>query len=300
MQRPMLAAAAALFALAAAPAPGTADERQACAGQIPGGAPEPDRGSPEANKQLSDELDLRCKRADGTAFYLRAYRMDTYAGFWSAYVLTKAHMQAAWHAKAPGKKVQPVELAKHPAGYKKPKASDYSNSGYSVGHLAPGKAMAWNKQAVKATYTTGNVAPQTTAFNNGLWALLEENVRAWACTYGELRVVTGVLNRHQGPNKIGDGARIWVPTHFYKALYTPQDGGHAIGFIYENDLPAGAYPSRRTANDHPARLEPGFLTLRELQGKVGLRFWPDAAEVPRDQGYDREIWPLKGPKQLSC
>jgi endonuclease G len=57
------------------------------------------------------------------------------------------------------------------------------------------------------TFFMSNMSPQAPSFNRGIWAKLEEKVRSWAVTYGEIFVVTGpVLNGEKlgtiGYNKV--------------------------------------------------------------------------------------------------
>ena len=62
---------------------------------------------------------------------------------------------------------------------------DYKSSGYRRGHLVPSADMAWNKEAMDATFLLSNVAPMRQQFNDGIWLELEHNVRDWSRKYKE-------------------------------------------------------------------------------------------------------------------
>ena len=53
--------------------------------------------------------------------------------------------------------------------------SDYSNSGYTRGHLVPAGDMSYDKQGMKECFYMSNMSPQPRVFNNGIWKELERD-----------------------------------------------------------------------------------------------------------------------------
>jgi DNA/RNA endonuclease G (NUC1) len=113
--------------------------------------------------------------------------------------------------------------------FRAPTHDDFTSSGFDRGHLAPAEAMKWDLEAYRRTFSVGNVALQASRFNRQLWNELETQMQAWACDFGTLFVVTGVVFAlEDSPThrlRRGDGEGTHIPTHFYKALYTPAHGG---------------------------------------------------------------------------
>lgn len=111
---------------------------------------------------------------------------------------------------------------------------DYKSSGYRRGHLVPAGDMAWNKEAMDATFLLSNVAPMREEFNDGIWLELENNVRDWSRKYKDITVVAGPLFT-DATNTIGAN-HILVPKYFYKAVFTMQDSvPMAIAFLFDQE-----------------------------------------------------------------
>lgn len=112
--------------------------------------------------------------------------------------------------------------------------SDYKNSGYDKGHLAPAADMTWNEQAMKESFYFSNISPQLPGFNRGIWKKLEEKVRDWAKIYEVIYVTTGPIC-DQSTQTIGDNA-VMIPTHFYKTILIYNDSiKQSIGFVFPNE-----------------------------------------------------------------
>ena len=110
-------------------------------------------------------------------------------------------------------------------------ASDYSNSGYQLGHMAPNKDFAWDEDAQHDSFSMANVAPQVAGLNTQQWEHLEETVRAWAWMRGTVTVYVGPeLGAGPRPVLQGIGAHhVAVPTAFWKIIADPRTG-EMIGF----------------------------------------------------------------------
>lgn len=96
--------------------------------------------------------------------------------------------------------------------------SDYKNSGYDRGHLAPAEDMRRDKQTESESFYLSNMAPQIGAgFNRGIWKQLETKVRKWAKQRKNIYVMAGPIYEKSGYKTIGKN-KVAVPTHFYKNL----------------------------------------------------------------------------------
>lgn len=98
--------------------------------------------------------------------------------------------------------------------------SDYKGSGYDRGHLCPAADMRQSDEAMSETFYMSNMSPQVGAFNRGVWARLEEQVRKWAVEDDTIYVATGPVF----VNNIGEigGNRVTVPGFYYKVVYSPK------------------------------------------------------------------------------
>lgn len=138
--------------------------------------------------------------------------------------------------------------------------SDYSNSGYDRGHLAPAADMGWSQTAMAESFYYSNMSPQVPAFNRGIWKKLEELVRTWASEYDAIEIVTGpVLTdglKTIGPDKVS------VPRYYYKVIldYVEPDL-KGIGFILPN-----------AGSTEP--LQHYAVTIDSVEKVTGIDFYP--------------------------
>ncbi|MDR3128800.1 MAG: DNA/RNA non-specific endonuclease [Tannerellaceae bacterium] len=116
---------------------------------------------------------------------------------------------------------------------KSAQVSDYKNSGYDRGHLAPAGDMKWSEQAMKESFYLSNICPQISDLNRGIWKTMEEECRQWAVDYGEILIVAGPVVE-EGSLRIGKN-EIIVPQRFYKVICRLSDNKyHGIAFLLEN------------------------------------------------------------------
>ncbi|MFM7566148.1 MAG: DNA/RNA non-specific endonuclease [Flavobacteriales bacterium] len=153
-------------------------------------------------------------------------------------------------------------------------ASDYANSGYDRGHLAPAADMGWSERAMSESFYYSNMSPQEPGFNRGIWKKLEEQVRAWAVTYTSVYIVTGPLLT-DGLVKIG-GNGVSVPKYYYKVIldYRGEDS-KAIGFLMPN-----AY----SASD----LASFAVPIDQVEKETGIDFFPKLPDGLEDK-VEKEV-----------
>lgn len=113
----------------------------------------------------------------------------------------------------------------------KTKSADWRNyrgSGYDRGHLCPAGDRRFSEYAYNETFYTSNISPQDRDFNAGVWNRLEQQVRHWCKTYGDLVVVTGGI-LEDDLEEIGD-EDVDVPRMFYKIVLR-KDSEAALAFL---------------------------------------------------------------------
>ena len=148
--------------------------------------------------------------------------------------------------------------------------SDYKNSGYDRGHMAPAADMKRDQQAMVECFYLSNMVPQVgKGMNQGIWKNLEEYIRKWATDRKELYIFTGpiyegAINHTIGINKVA------VPTHLYKIVYDPNKT-EAIAFIMPNEK----LDSRNMPNY--------IVTIRDVENKTGLDFLSNLDKRAQDE-----------------
>lgn len=144
--------------------------------------------------------------------------------------------------------------------------SDYSNSGFDRGHIAPNADMA-NISQQYDSFSLANIAPQSPRNNRYIWRNIESATRYLTKQYGEVYVVTGVAFTSKRVKKIGSG--VLVPSHFFKAVYIP-----AIG-------QAGVYYA---PNDESERIE--VISIDELALRSGIDVMPAIEPAAKAQAFE--------------
>ena len=166
------------------------------------------------------------------SYYSLGYNPELEVPNWVAYKLTEESLR-----------VKNVKRAKrfitdNSVKGKSARHSDYTNSGYTRGHMAPAGDMAFSKDAMQESFYMSNMAPQLRAFNNGIWRELEENVRDWAYDNDEIYVVSGPLFYSSRPQKIGQ-TRVAVPDAFFKVVLDIEGNKQkSIAFIIPHEKSA--------------------------------------------------------------
>ena len=125
---------------------------------------------------------------------------------------------------------------------------DYTNSGFSRGHLCPNADRDGNRELQLETFLTSNIVPQNQSLNGGDWSSFEDYCRSVAEKGYELYIVAGALQGAEGgmtsgddPSmkktiKTDDDREITVPSYLWKAVVAiPEDDGDDIARIEDGD-----------------------------------------------------------------
>lgn len=200
------------------------------------------------------------------------YDEETEQARWVAYELT-AEEALSTEAERTDRFLRDPHIATGSAD-----GEDYHKSGYDRGHLAPAADMRFSREAMEASFYYSNMSPQVPAFNRGIWARLEAQVRSWAIENGTLLVVTGPLfsdDRSIGPKRVA------VPSAYFKVLldYTePEIKGAAFVLSNEGSNQALSF---------------FFVSIDEVERLSGLDFFPflpDETEAALESRRDPEPW----------
>jgi len=113
------------------------------------------------------------------------------------------------------------------------KYSDYTNSGFDRGHLAPDASFDWSEESLEATYSLANIIPQTPKVNRYTWSKVEQYARDKAVELGQIDVINVVKYDENQTQYIGED-RIGVSIGFYKILLNKNESYQEC-FYYENN-----------------------------------------------------------------
>lgn len=148
-----------------------------------------------------------------------------------SYVLTADHSHA--HGSRAGMTFKVDALAPPES---QGRASDYSASGYDLGHLAPAEDFAWSAELERDTFSMANVEPQLPGLNRQGWERIEEITRAEACRHGEVWIFTGPI--YPGIGEIG-ADKLSVPRGFFKVVVDPKTSWGLAFLAPQADLAKG-------------------------------------------------------------
>ena len=180
---------------------------------------------------------------------------------WSAEHLVRANVEAAqtlarrdsFHAELSLPASDRAEL------------SDYARSGFDRGHMSPNGDMP-DRASQAESFSLANMVPQVHANNAGVWAGIEGAVRQLALDEVEIYVISGPAFIGSDIQRIG---RVLVPTHIWKAVYSPRQKR------------AGAY---LITND--ATREYSTLTIAQLEATIGINVLPGLSAKIREAGME--------------
>lgn len=201
--------------------------------------------------------EIRLKRTGYTLSYNNAYKTPN----WVAWELTRQETNGNEERK--NRFIPDPDLPEPRAEH-----SDYTNSGYDRGHMAPAADMKWSKKAMEESFYMSNICPQNQKLNRDDWNDLEETCRGWARKYGTVYIACGPIYDRESPKRIGEH-KIAVPDRFFKVvLIYNRKNPLAMGFLFENKA-------------HHQKLENYLTTVDGIEQITGLDFFsklPDSIE----------------------
>ena len=160
--------------------------------------------------------------------------------------------------------------------------SDYTNSGYDRGHMAPNYAIAtrYGVEAQEQTFLMSNIIPQNPDLNQRSWRMLEEDVAGSggiAEQVGEVWVVTGPVYSSRPKTLNG---KVQVPSACFKIVVDEHNGGYrAMAFRFPQSPGDDAQPA-------------DFLTTVDaIEAETGLDFFPGlAGEAAMESAQASGLW----------
>lgn len=171
------------------------------------------------------------------------------------------------------------------------KHNDYTNSGYTRGHLCASSDRQYSKEANQQTFYMSNISPQSGNVNQSgsAWNTGEDKVQAWGYNISRstdtLYVVKG--------GTIGEGMikgyiknEIAIPKYFFMAvLFRSGDNYKAIGF----------YMPHENLKDDPDKKDPKkyLMSIDALEQETGIDFFhnlPDNIENTVEATYNVNDW----------
>ncbi len=142
-------------------------------------------------------------------------------------------------------------------------STDYWNSGFDRGHMAPSADFKWNKKALSESYFYSNIIPQNPGLNQKTWAKLETQVREWAIDNSELIIVTGPVIKDNLPKLQQGSFKVSIPEYIYKIVldYYPPTY-KAIAFLFPN-------------KSVPYDLQKQIVPIDSIEKLTGIDFFPN-------------------------
>jgi len=158
--------------------------------------------------------------------YMLSYNTAHKTADWIAYHLTRKDM----HGNIP--RTNDFRPDPDLAADQQAQLADYDHSKYTHGQLVPAASMRWDARAMSESFLLSSTAPFSKQMYKGIWSTLEQKVRDWVNSRGELYVVTGNIYDSPEPKTIGPDY-VAVPSAFFKVIFDPVRVD-AIAFIIPN------------------------------------------------------------------
>ncbi len=257
------------------------------AGTLPSG-----KGSPVATATW---LELpQTSASDGLTFYSHNmpsggrnysfyYDEKSLLSYWVAYPLNKG-LIGSYYGRSDAWGYDPMLSSSKQqnvsGGYR-----DGNNGHYDRGHQLP-SADRQGTYAINATTFYGtNMTPQNNAFNSGIWANLEGEVRGWAGSSDTLYVVTGCVTEGASYYVYDRSNRqVTVPTAYWKAVLRYMKGSTygyngyiACAFYFDH-----VQYSRSDKASQPVDKSMA-IPVAELEKKLGCQLFVNLPKVVGDE-----------------
>ena len=221
--------------------------------------------APDGRYSLQLEIPKTIRQRDETIIthtgYTVSYNHHYKTPNWVAWELTRDETKGTESRKS---KFEPDPNLPEP----RVEHSDYTNSGYDRGHMAPAADMKWSEKAMEESFYMSNICPQNRKLNRDDWGDLEEKCREWAKKYGRVYIACGPIYDNASPKRIGKH-QVAVPDRFFKVvLIYNRKNPIAMGFLFENKA-------------HHQNLKNYMVKVDQVEEETGLDFFskvPDEVE----------------------
>lgn len=188
--------------------------------------------------------------------YTLCYSEEHEQSEWVAYELTKSELEK--NASRKNRFISDPEISTQSAH-----TSDYTNSNFDRGHLAPAADMAFSVEAMSDSFYMSNISPQSPSLNRIVWKEIEEIARSWAEKYESVYITTGPILDKTDFAKIGEN-QVSVPEYFYKILVSWDNDNNQI--LCECYLVPNFEPSNNPSDY--------LTTLSHLEEITNIDFYP--------------------------
>ncbi|MEM6802456.1 MAG: DNA/RNA non-specific endonuclease [Bacteroidota bacterium] len=155
--------------------------------------------------------------------YSLGYSYRYKAPLWVSYIISRASKNIDWERN--GDYEEDLDL---PEAHRL-QPSDFTNTGYDKGHMAPSSAIDFSAKTNRETFLMSNITLQHPQLNRQVWRALENQVQDWVQERGRVFVVTGPLYGERLSRING----IPIPRTFYKVIYSPKHV-RGIAFLFPN------------------------------------------------------------------
>ncbi|MBT5403612.1 MAG: DNA/RNA non-specific endonuclease [Crocinitomicaceae bacterium] len=155
----------------------------------------------------------------------------------------------------------------------------YDGFGYDRGHLAPSADFRWSRVALSESYYYSNMSPQFPEFNRGIWAELENQIRAYVSAHpkNQLHVVTGPIFEGEVSFIERSKNQVAIPDYFFKVILDKK----------RNSSVAFVLPHARNIH-YP--LDTYIVTVDELEKRTGYDFFPNIENDSCEAVVDARAW----------
>lgn len=158
--------------------------------------------------------------------------------------------------------------------------SDYRNSGWDRGHMAPAGDMKWDKQTMEESFYMTNIVPQNQSLNRSSWNKLEQKCRTRATNDSAIYIICGPIPGEQPLAHIGIN-QVEVPARLFKVILSPYaNPPRGIGFIFNN------------TEDHGG-MQQCAVSIDEVERVTGYDFFsalPDSIEADLESQCNFNLW----------
>ncbi len=240
-----------------------------------------EKAEPEVVPDEAEVPQSRVKTEEGLIIeyegFTVSYSPENRIPNWVKYELTAEETDGPFARK--GKRFRPDENL----SVSQAKDTDYRNSGWVRGHMAPAADFKWSDEAMWDTFYFTNCCPQNDALNGGQWKTLEKKARDSAVKYGKVSIITGPIVGENIYGTIGEN-KVVVPDAFFKTMMatdTPS-GPQSVAFIMYNQ-------------EHNANIQTCAMSVNDLEAFTGYDFFSeldDSIEEKMEDGYTLKYWGL--------